>query len=38
MNPTERRAGGLLSIVVPAMNEADNIPALLRAVFRARRK
>lgn len=35
MKPTERRAGGLLSIVVPAMNEADNIPALLRAVSTA---
>lgn len=36
MNRTDARPGdGLLSIVVPAMNEEDNIPALLRAVSEA---
>ena len=36
VNQTDARPnGGLLSIVVPAMNEEDNIPALLRAVSEA---
>lgn len=35
MTEPNRRGDGLLSIVVPAMNEADNLPALLAAVAEA---